>query len=238
MNGLLNISDLRGGYSRDLDILNGVNLTIKTGEMVGVIGLNGCGKSTLAKAILNLIPRRTGQIHFKGEDISLLKSWQVANKGIALMQQGGVVFQNLSVLDNIKMAFNGKKNDMYFKLKDMIPLLSKSNHELSKITADRLSGGQRHQLALALALAGSPDLAILDEPSAGLSPKAVTEIYALLGIVRKEMNLSALIVEQNINQAIDFCDRCIFLSEGIVVEEYINSNKEITRNKIIARLGL
>jgi len=238
MNDLLKISDLKGGYSKDLNILNGVNLTINSGEMVGVIGLNGCGKSTLAKAIVNLIPHRSGQILFKGENISSLDTCQIANIGIALMQQGGTVFQNLSVMDNIKIAFKGANAEMYTKLKSMIPLLSEPDHELSKISADRLSGGQRHQLALALALASSPDLAILDEPSAGLSPKAVGEIYTLLGVVRKELNLSALIVEQNINQAIEFCDRCVFLSEGIVVEEYNNSNKNITRNKIIARLGL
>lgn len=238
MTDLLKVINLRGGYTADLDILNGIDLSISSGEMVGIIGLNGCGKSTLAKAIVNLIPRKSGAILYKGKDISSLKTWQVANEGVVLMQQGGVVFQNLSVLDNLKMAFRGNNMEMFSRLRNMIPLLAKSERELSKITADRLSGGQRHQLALALTLACNPDIAILDEPSAGLSPKAVKEIYSMLSVIRKELNLTALIVEQNINQAIEFCDRCIFLSEGTVIEQYCDSDKSVIRNKVISRLGL
>lgn len=235
---LLEIKELRGGYLPDLNILNGVDLSVGAGETVGVIGLNGCGKSTLTKAIMNMIPYRSGTVYFSGMNISPLPLMKISRLGISLMQQGGVVFSNLSVADNIEIALSGHDKAMYPLLKEMIPLLSLPDKELTKLMADKLSGGQRHQLALAMALASRPKLVILDEPSAGLSPKAVTEIYQLLERIRREMNVSALIVEQNIDKAIEFCDKCVFLSQGTVVEVYENNDREATRSAVMRRLGL
>ena len=234
----LSIQGLRGGYTLDLNILNGIDLTLESQEIVGVIGLNGCGKSTFAKAIVNMIPIRNGSIFLNGNDISGLSTREIARKGLILMQQGGVVFQNLSVRDNLRIAFQNTDKELFQLLSRMIPLLTHSEKELSQLTADRLSGGQRHQLALALTLAQKPEVVILDEPSAGLSPVAVNEMYSLMSELRKELKLTALIIEQNINKAIEFCDRCVFLSQGMIAEEFNDRDKDYTRMKVIERLGL
>lgn len=234
----LSIHELRGGYTSDLDILNGIDLSIETEEIVGIIGLNGCGKSTFAKALVNMIPRRTGSIILNGIDISGLSTSEIARKGLVLMQQGGIVFQNLSVRDNLRIALQNTDKDMLQYLSKMIPLLRRSDKEMSQLTADRLSGGQRHQLALALTLAQEPKVVILDEPSAGLSPAAVNEMYTLMSNFRKDLNLTAIIIEQNINKAIEFCDRCVFLSQGAIAEEFKDKNKDAIRARVIKRLGL
>ena len=232
------IRGLRGGYTPDIDVLNGIDLSLEKQEVVGIIGLNGCGKSTLAKAVVNIIPRRTGTVYLKGLDISALSTREIARKGLRLMQQGGVVFKNLSVLDNLGIAMGNADEDLFRCLKENIPLLRRPEKELSRLKADRLSGGQRHQLALALTLAQKPDVVILDEPSAGLSPVAVNEMYSLMSVLKKEFALTAMVIEQNIDKAIEFCDRCVFLSQGTIAEEFRGEDKEAIRTKIINRIGL
>ena len=191
--------------------------------MVGVLGLNGSGKSTLGKAVMNMIPRREGEIRFCGKSITSLTTHELAMQGIAIMQQGGQVFTTMSVWENLQLAFGDKKNDEYVAvLKEILPLLSRPKKELQRTMADKLSGGQRHQLALAMTLARRPKLAILDEPSAGLSPKSVEEMYKILQQVRERLGVTILLIEQNIAKAIDFCDRSILLSQGTIAHEFID----------------
>ena len=106
MNEILKIKDLWGGYTEGVDILRGISMDVQQGEAVGIIGLNGSGKSTFGKAIMNMIPIRRGQILFDGEDITALSTSQLAHRGISIMQQGGRVFHNLSVWDNLQLASN------------------------------------------------------------------------------------------------------------------------------------
>ena len=220
---VLEIHNLRGGYIPELDILQDIHLSLNEGEVVGVIGLNGSGKSTLGKAIMNMIPRREGEIKYYGSSITHLDTHQLAQLGIAIMQQGGQVFGTMSVWENLQLAFGDKKNDEYVTvLKEILPLLARPKKELQHTMADKLSGGQRHQLALAMTLARRPKLAILDEPSAGLSPKAVDEMYAILQQVREHLGITILLIEQNIAKAIDFCDRSILLAQGTIAHEFID----------------
>lgn len=221
MNKVLEIKSLRGGYIPELDILQGIDLTLCEGEVLGIIGLNGSGKSTLGKAVMNMIPRREGDILYCGESVITLPTHTLATRGIAIMQQGGQVFLTLSVWDNLQLAFgNNAKNDYISVLKSVVPLLARPKGELQRTMADKLSGGQRHQLALAMTLARQPKLAILDEPSAGLSPKAVAEMYDILHEVRTQLGVTLMVIEQNIAQAIGFCDRSILLSQGRIVQEF------------------
>lgn len=221
MNKVLEIKSLRGGYIPELDILQGIDLTLCEGEVLGIIGLNGSGKSTLGKAVMNMIPRREGDILYCGESVITLPTHTLATRGIAIMQQGGQVFRTLSVWDNLQLAFgNNTKNDYISVLKSVVPLLARPKGELQHTMADKLSGGQRHQLALAMTLARQPKLAILDEPSAGLSPKAVAEMYDILHEVRTQLGVTLMVIEQNIAQAIGFCDRSILLSQGRIVQEF------------------
>ena len=221
---ILEIHNLRGGYIPELDILQGIHLSLNEGEVVGVIGLNGSGKSTLGKAIMNMIPRREGEIKYYGASITHLDTHQLAQQGIAIMQQGGQVFGTMSVWENLQLAFGDKKNDEYVAvLKEILPLLARPKKELQHTMADKLSGGQRHQLALAMTLARQPKLAILDEPSAGLSPKSVEVMYQILQQVRERLGVTMVLIEQNIAKAIDFCDRSILLAQGTIAHEFTDA---------------
>ena len=221
---VLEIHNLRGGYIPELDILQDIHLNLNEGEVVGVIGLNGSGKSTLGKAIMNMIPRREGEIKYCGYPIMHLDTHQLAQQGIAIMQQGGQVFGTMSVWENLQLAFGDKKNDEYVTvLKEILPLLARPKKELQHTMADKLSGGQRHQLALAMTLARQPKLAILDEPSAGLSPKSVEVMYQILQQVRARLGVTMVLIEQNIAKAIDFCDRSILLSQGTIAHEFTDA---------------
>ena len=222
---VLEIHNVRGGYIPELDILQGIDLTLSEGDVVGVLGLNGSGKSTLGKAIMNMIPRREGEIRFCGKSITSLTTHELAMQGIAIMQQGGQVFNTMSVWENLQLAFGDVQDREYIaQLKEIVPLLARPKKELQHTMADKLSGGQRHQLALAMTLARQPKLAILDEPSAGLSPKSVEEMYAILQQVRERLGVTILLIEQNIAKAIDFCDRSILLSQGTIAHEFIDGS--------------
>jgi ABC-type branched-subunit amino acid transport system ATPase component len=220
---VLEIHNVRGGYIPELDILQGIDLVLNEGDVVGVLGLNGSGKSTLGKAIMNMIPRREGEIRFCGKLITSLTTHELAIQGIAIMQQGGQVFNTMSVWENLQLAFGDVQDKEYIvQLQEIVPLLTRPKKELQHTMADKLSGGQRHQLALAMTLARHPKLAILDEPSAGLSPKSVEEMYKILQQVRERLGVTILLIEQNIAKAIDFCDRSILLTQGTIEYEFID----------------
>lgn len=222
MSALLEIRNLEGGYEKGVRILQGIDLTVEQGEAVGIIGLNGSGKSTLGKAILNLLPYRTGNIFFDGQQVEDKPPHDLAQMGIALMHQGGVVFPNLSVWQNIQMALgNAQRSTLNTQLKEIIPLLKEPMTELMRTMADKLSGGQRHELALAMTLAHKPKLVILDEPSAGLSPKAVEEMYGILRKIRELYGLTVLLVEQNVSRAVAFCDKCVLLGQGRITGGFV-----------------
>lgn len=222
MSALLEIRNLEGGYEKGVRILQGIDLTVEQGDAVGIIGLNGSGKSTLGKAILNLLPYRTGNIFFDGQQVEDKPPHDLAQMGIALMHQGGVVFPNLSVWQNIQMALgNAQRSTLNTQLKEIIPLLKEPMTELMRTMADKLSGGQRHELALAMTLAHKPKLVILDEPSAGLSPKAVEEMYGILRKIRELYGLTVLLVEQNVSRAVAFCDKCVLLGQGRITGGFV-----------------
>jgi ABC-type branched-subunit amino acid transport system ATPase component len=228
MSTLLEITGLYGGYEKDVNILQGIDLTVAKGEAVGIIGLNGSGKSTLGKAVMNLIPYRSGSIVFDGQPIGDLCTHELAQLGIALMHQGGAVFPNLSVWQNLQLALGSvsrtAETQNFVSLQSVIPLLQKPRKELMRTMADKLSGGQRHELALAMTLSRRPKLVILDEPSAGLSPKAVEEMYEMLGEVRENFGLTVVLVEQNILRAVKFCSRCLLLNHGVFSQEFVGEN--------------
>ena len=206
---ILKLEHITGGYTKGTLIINGVDLKLNSGEVLAIIGQNGAGKSTLAKAIINMLPYRTGKLFYKGEDVSKLTTRQLGQRGITYYMQGGRVFNTMNVKENIRFAiFNSSKNKND-DLLSFFPVLKK--HWLDD--AGMLSGGERHQLALAMALAKQPELLILDEPSAGLSPTATNELYDVLNKV-KQQRISIILIEQNISQAIAFSQRIAVMQEG------------------------
>ena len=226
MSELLKINNLWGGYKEGVDILRGISMEVQQGEAVGIIGLNGSGKSTFGKAIMNMIPIRKGEILFEGEDITALSTSELSHRGISIMQQGGRVFPNLSVWDNIQLAVqanNSQFSILNSQLTELVPLLRHPKKELQHLMADKLSGGQKHQLSLVMTLATNPHLVILDEPSAGLSPKTVEEMYQMLRDVRSKLNVTIIFIEQNIAKAVEFCDRNQIISSGVIKENNIKN---------------
>ena len=231
MSEILRINDLWGGYKAGVDILRGVSMEVQHGEAIGIIGLNGSGKSTLGKAIMNMIPIRRGKIIFEGKDVMTLTTSQLSHCGISILQQGGKVFQTLSVWDNLKLALSKHPADTIEILRGIIPMLQAPQKELQHMMADKLSGGQKHQLSLAMTLATNPHLVLLDEPSAGLSPKAVDDMYQLLHAIRDALGATIILIEQNIARTINYCDRCMIMRQGHLMSENINRFEEIMFNK-------
>ena len=225
MSEILKIDDLWGGYKEDVDILQGVSLEVQQGEAVGIIGLNGSGKSTLGKAIMNMIPFRRGVITFEGEDITKLSTSQLSHRGLSIMQQGGRVFKTISMWENLQLALYKQPKETLDRLKEIIPMLQQPQRQLQHTMADKLSGGQKHQLSLAMTLATNPRLVILDEPSAGLSPKAVEEMYGMLQAVRDTFGVTIILIEQNIARAIRFCDHCAIMQTGQL--NLLSGNRDI-----------
>ncbi len=233
------IKDLHAGYVKDIEILKGIDIDIKSNEVLGVIGLNGSGKSTFGKAIMNILPYRNGQIYFEGKEISSLSAKDLSKQGLSIMRQGGQVFLTMTVKENLDIAFGTKSDPQYRAfITRMVPLLNGEDKSILSRTADKLSGGQRHQLALAMALATRPSLLILDEPSAGLSPAAVERMYTLLTEVKRSLNVTIILIEQNINKAISFCDRCVLLSQGTIGKEFANMGEDEMRKAVMTELGL
>ncbi len=227
---IVEIKNLRGGYKPGVDILNGIDLAIQAGEILGVIGLNGSGKSTLGKALVNLLPFQSGTVQFRGEDISHIGTDKLVKRGLKMMMQGGRVFGNLSVWQNLELAAQKELPHVIEQHKEEIPLLDKPAKELKSITADKLSGGQRLQLALAMTIAGNPRCIILDEPSAGLAPNSVDKMYELLHDIHQASGVTIILIEQNIAKAITFADRCILLNQGKITREFSSGDiKEVEK---------
>ena len=196
------------GYVRDLPILHGVSLRAARGALTCIIGPNGAGKSTLVKAIAGLVPVSAGSVRHDGADITRLAPDRLAAHGIAYLPQTDNVFRSLTVAQNLALAARRAGTDPA-PLYDRFPLLAEKRRD----RAASLSGGQRQTLAFAMALAGDPRTILLDEPSAGLSPRAAQEVLDLARALTSE-GVTIILVEQNVKQALARADHCYILAEG------------------------
>jgi len=215
---VLDIKDLKAGYTKGNYILNGLKLEIQQNEIIAIVGQNGAGKSTLAKAIMGLIPYTTGSLKFVNEDLinRNYSTEEMYFKGISYFLQGGEVFRNLTVNENLQFA--GRKLDKksyrekYNNVVDYFDFFKDNSRVKMKVSF--LSGGEQHQLALAMVLMQNPKLLILDEPSAGLSPVNRRKMFSSIEKVRNELNISILLIEQNVNEAVKISDKVGLLKLG------------------------
>ena len=211
-NSILEVKDVYAGYLKDLNILQGINFRIAQGELVAVIGPNGAGKSTLAKAIFGLLSPNQGTITFKGENITGLKSDRIVRKGMCYVPQIANVFAALSVEENLEMGAFIRSGSLK-ALKDGIYTMFPRLAERRRQPAGTLSGGERQMLAMGRALMLDPDLLLLDEPSAALSPILVNGVFEQIKAIQ-QMGKAIVLVEQNAKKALMMADRGYVLENG------------------------
>jgi branched-chain amino acid transport system ATP-binding protein len=212
MTPALSIDSLEGGYEPGLPILRGASVSVAPGEIVALLGPNGAGKSTLVKAAAGLVPIWAGRVRLAGRDITGLPAHRMVHEGLGFVPQTENVFANLSVLENLQLAAALMARQRRGSLQKMFELFPDLDRQ-RKLAAGRLSGGQRQMLAVARALVASPSVLMLDEPSAGLSPKLVGVVFERLRAVR-DTGVTILLVEQNVKAALALADRAVVLVEG------------------------
>ena len=209
---LLEAHDLVAGYLPGVDILHGASLELRPGQLVGIIGPNGAGKSTLIKTLFGLVPVRSGEVLLEGKDITRLKAHELVARGVGYVPQVGNVFGTLTIEENLKMgAFldTGRYEERRAVVSELFPLLG----ERLKEKVSNLSGGQRQMVAMGRALMTDPSVLLLDEPSAGLSPRNQDEVFRRVHEV-KSAGVSVVMVEQNARKCLQIADTAFVLDQG------------------------
>jgi len=231
---ILEVNDVYAGYLPGLNILQGVNFRIEPGELVAVIGPNGAGKSTLAKTIFGLLTPNQGKIVFKQETITGLKSNLIVQKGMCYVPQRANVFPSLSVDENLEMGAFIRSGSLK-KLKDPIYSMFPRLAERRRQSAGTLSGGERQMLAMGRALMLDPDLLLLDEPSAALSPILVNGVFEQIKAIQ-QLGKAIVLVEQNAKKALMMADRGYVLENGC--DRFEGKGQELLNNPKVGELYL
>jgi branched-chain amino acid transport system ATP-binding protein len=214
MRDLLTIEGLHAGYGA-VEVLRGVELRIGQGELVALLGSNGAGKTTLNSVVSGLLPTWAGRVMFDGQDLTGMHYRRVVQAGLIQVPEGRKVFPNLSVLENLELgAFTrarARRAHNLARVFDTFPRLRERQTQL----AGTMSGGEQQMLAIGRGLMAEPKLLILDEPSLGLSPLLVEDMFALIAQLRAS-GLAVLLVEQNVGQSLDIADRAYVMENGSI----------------------
>ena len=214
MTSLLEINALRSGYGR-VEVLRGIDLTVGGGEIVALLGSNGAGKSTLNNTVCGLMAAWGGTVFFDGQDLSQAHYRDVVKAGLIQVPEGRKIFPNLSVLENLELGSftraRERREQNLGKVFGIFPRLKERTGQ----KAGTLSGGEQQMLAIGRGLMAEPRLLILDEPSLGLSPLLVEEMFALIRQLHED-GLAVLLVEQNVAQSLEIADRAYVLENGLV----------------------
>lgn len=220
----------------DLQILWNISFEVQEGEIVAIIGSNGAGKTTLLNTISGLIKPASGVIEFLGEKIHLLPPHDITRRGISLVPEGRQIFGRLTVLENLKMGaytLKGNIENSIERVYSYFPILRERKNQI----AGTLSGGEQQMLAIARALMTSPKLLMLDEPSFGLAPMVVRDLFEIIKTLNKE-GVTILLVEQNVRQVLNIADKGYLLGNGRIMAQ--GTGKELLESKIVKEqyLGL
>ena len=209
---LLSVHDLHAGYG-ETEVLRGVDLAVETGEIVAVLGSNGVGKSTLNLAISGIVRPRAGAIRFDGAEVGRAKPPSIVARGLIHVPEGSRVFPNLSVGENLDLGSYARARARRAQNRERVFAIFPRLAERRGQYAGTLSGGEQQMLAIGRGLMAEPKLLILDEPSLGLSPLLVEELFALIERINSD-GVSILLVEQNVVQSLELADRAYILAEG------------------------
>ncbi|MEJ8563455.1 urea ABC transporter ATP-binding subunit UrtE [Yoonia sp. GPGPB17] len=212
---MLNISSLKASYGES-EVLHGLDLNVKPGEIVAIMGRNGMGKTTLMKTLMGIVPERAGTVSVGDTPVTGLKSHKRVAKGIAYVPQGRMIFSAMTVKENVEtgLTVTGSKtvpDDIY----ELFPVLL----EMKDRRGGNLSGGQQQQLAIARALASNPKVLLLDEPTEGIQPSIIRDMARTLRQIRDQKGLSIIVSEQVLSFALDVADRVMVLENGNFVHD-------------------
>ncbi|MGR3703359.1 MAG: amidase [Paracoccaceae bacterium] len=221
MSALLKVSGLRAGYGR-VPVLHGIDLTVNEGEILGVLGHNGMGKSTLLKTLMGIIPANGGSMVFDGQDMGRMRSSARAQLGIGYVPQGRGIFPNLSVRDNLRMGVAAHDIDEETAIDRVMADFPRLERLLDR-DGGALSGGEQQLLALARCLISEPDLILLDEPTEGIQPSIIDEIIDLLKELNRRDGLSIILVEQSLDFITALSDRVLLIQKGRIMGEVAGS---------------
>ena len=215
---MLEIDNIRAGYGR-IPILSGISFSVGAHEVVGVLGHNGMGKTTLLKAVIGQVPLTSGTIRFAGADITSQPSFRRARAGIGYVPQGRQIFPNLTVYENLRMGF--VENETASEgtiIKDILARFPRLDALLDRV-GGTLSGGEQQILAVARCLCGSPKLLLLDEPTEGIQPSIVEEILEILIGLHRYQGLAIIVVEQNLEFICRLSERVLLIEKGTITGE-------------------
>lgn len=237
----LQVNNVVAGYQEGVDILNNLNMVVEPGAVTILIGPNGAGKSTLLKTIYGFLKPRRGSIHFGGNgDISMKLPHEVKHLGISYIPQEFNVFPQLTVEENLRIGawiFRNDKGRVRQQLEyayDIFPMLKKFH----KLRANTLSGGQLRMLSIAKEVMTSPKLMLVDEPSAGLAPKIAAEAYEFLMHTQRSLKAAVLLVDHNMETAIDLADYVYILNMGRIREQGPKSEFDVARVRTVIQACL
>jgi len=236
MKKMLKIENLVVSYG-GIEALKGISLDVEEGKIVTLVGANGAGKSTLLKAALGLVKPKSGNIVYKDKSLINIKTHSIVNYGIALVPEGRRVFANLSVLENLKIGAYSRKDDKEIKndiewVYSLFPRLKERAWQL----AGTLSGGEQQMLAVGRALMSRPKLLMMDEPSLGLAPLVVKDIFRIIKEIHKQ-GVTILLVEQNANAALHIADVGYVLETGRITISGSGSDLRVNEDVKKAYLG-
>jgi branched-chain amino acid transport system ATP-binding protein len=223
---VLKVQDIHTYYG-DSYILQGISIRVKEGEVIGLLGRNGMGKTTLIRSIIGFTPPRRGRVMFKDTDVTHTRPFQIARLGISVVPQGRQIFPSLNVTENLTVGFSGKTEGWTLeRIYELFPPLKERLHH----PGNRLSGGEQQMLAVARSLMTNPSFLLMDEPTEGLSPLFVQTVGQ---VIRKlqQGGISILLVEQNLRFALMHADHLHILSRGQIVHS--SSPKDLDQNSEI-----
>jgi branched-chain amino acid transport system ATP-binding protein len=236
MTALLDVRGLRGGYGV-VEVLRGVDLHVDEGEIVALLGSNGAGKSTLNNVLCGIYPAWGGRVSFDGKDLSGAHYRDVVKAGLIQVPEGRKIFPNLSVLENLELgSFTRARARRAQNLERVFSTFPRLKERIAQL-AGTMSGGEQQMLAIGRGLMAEPRLLILDEPSLGLSPLLVEEMFTLIGQLNRE-GLAVLLVEQNVGQSLEVAQRAYVLENGAV--RFSGSGAELLASDVLrlAYLGV
>lgn len=229
---MLTVNNLEVAYGQSL-VIPELSFEVKKGQILGIVGRNGMGKSTLFRSLIGMIPSRSGTISLDGKDITKIPPYRRVAKGIAFVPQGRMIFPYLSVYDNLVSGVQGRvKREAIEEIYSLFPVLQ----EMRNRKGGNLSGGQQQQLAIGRALMTNPSVLLLDEPTEGIQPSIIKDISRSLREIREMKNLTIVVSEQVLSFVLDTCDRILVIDKGRLVRE--DDRASVNAEKIKAMLAV